>query len=220
MAATSLASRFARPTLPFKSPYVIELLDGSIDATTESVRLIFESMEGTLRGALDSNVLDECKKIQVAVDIARGLAYVHGQSLVHCNLKPGNVFVDHSGRAKLADFDLCCDPKHVRKTIGTAQYMAPELTAFESTNEASFPVDVYAFGVLLTELNTGDVPYSDGDYVSQFALWKDVQGGRRPALRDDCPAWYRDLAIACMAAEPNARPTVAEIIHRLERQLL
>ncbi|EQC40214.1 TKL protein kinase [Saprolegnia diclina VS20] len=177
-------------------------------------------MKGTLRSALDTDLLDEHKTLQVALDIAHGLAYVHAQSLVHCNLKPGNIFVDHSGRSKLADFGLCCETKDVRKSIGTPQYMAPELTVFESTDEASFPVDVFAFGVLLTELNTGNVPYSEDGYVSQYALWNAVQGGRRPALRDDCPAWYRDLAIACMAAKPNARPAVADIIHTLEHQLL
>ncbi|OQS00473.1 protein kinase [Achlya hypogyna] len=97
--------------------------------------------------------------------------------------------------------------------------MAPELL---SENHYTVAADMFSFGMVLSELLTHRIPYSDlvsrnGQPLVDTAIINMVINGTiRPTLPDDCPVWMRDLTLACIAADPSARPTAlhaAMVLH-------
>jgi hypothetical protein len=133
-------------------------------------------------------------------DVVSGLAALHGAGLVHFDVKPGNILVDHAGRVRLADFGLSTEFRteagaSVRDTegAGTPYYMAPERRRGGIITPAS---DLYSVGATILEALTG----------SPRAALDD-----RPA--DPSPL----LAIArrLMAPDPQARPTAREALDAL-----
>ncbi len=101
----------------------------------------------------------------IATQICDALAYAHARGVIHRDLKPGNVLIDHEGRVKVADFGIAAalpgtsDDTRVTLegvAIGTPAYMAPEALAGAAVSDPR--LDVYSFGVLFYELLTGHLP--------------------------------------------------------------
>jgi serine/threonine protein kinase len=106
-----------------------------------------------------------------ALSAALGYAHVHG--VVHCDVKPGNVMIDKGGVIYLTDFGIARHAESTTTTlatVGTAAYMAPEQIQGDPVNPAT---DVYALGVLLFKMLTGQRPFrgsvSDTDSMSSTA---------------------------------------------------
>jgi hypothetical protein len=92
--------------------------------------------------------------------IARGVSYLHEQGVVHRDLKPGNVFVEH-GQLKIGDYGLSrrismSQGGELTQGVGTPYYMAPEIKSGNYTQS----VDIYALGVMLYEMLTGHPPFA------------------------------------------------------------
>lgn len=127
--------------------------------------IVYELLEGeSLRARLVRGSLPWRHAVDVAADIATGLAAAHAKGIVHGDMKPENVFITHEGRVTLVDFGLArlvhpegandvTAPLQVSGGItGTLAYMAPELLEGESPAPAS---DVFALGCVLYEMITG-----------------------------------------------------------------
>ncbi|XP_062225265.1 receptor kinase-like protein Xa21 isoform X2 [Phragmites australis] len=128
--------------------------------------------------AMPERVLSLGQRICIAADVASALDYVHNQltpPLVHCDLKPSNILLDHDMTARLGDFgsakflfpDLIV-PKSLIEVGGTIGYMAPE---YGMGCEISTGGDVYSFGVLLLEMLLGKQP-TDEMFVDGLSLHK------------------------------------------------
>ena len=93
----------------------------------------------------------------VVLQIASALHYIHRRGIVHLDLKPSNILVDESGRAKLMDFGLAIASRQVldRQIRGTLQYMAPEVLKQDRVDSRA---DLYALGMTLYETVTGALP--------------------------------------------------------------
>ena len=122
-----------------------------------------------LDGRLLRRVLTEEKKlaperaIRIALGVCEGLEYIHGQSVVHRDLKPENIMVDSEDRIKLIDFGIANKAgakrltyARITQSMGTPDYVSPEQVKLHRGDARS---DLYALGVILYEMLTGEVPF-------------------------------------------------------------
>ncbi|EQC31888.1 serine/threonine protein kinase [Saprolegnia diclina VS20] len=150
--------------------------------------------------------------LQTLYVIANALLDVHEHSLVHGYVSSHNVFV-----SRIDGIQVGVPGTSVTDEALLA-WTAPEVLAGDSP--PSFASDIYAFGILMTELDAFQLPFDDYDFDDEVALTTAVvDGGLRPALRDDCEQWYRDLVDHCVAADPACRPTAWEIVELLQGRL-
>lgn len=120
--------------------------------------------QGSLRAylhKLENKSLPLQKLIAIALDIARGMEYIHSQGVIHRDLKPENVLIDQDFCLKIADFGIACEEAHcdiLADDPGTYRWMAPEMIRRKPYGRK---VDVYSFGLILWELVAGKIPYED-----------------------------------------------------------
>lgn len=160
------------------------------------------------------------RALSLSARIADGLAAAHQKGILHRDLKLENVLLTYQGIPKIADFGLAqpIKPSHDNPPssdvstpsyvpiVGTPEYMAPELFRGEP---ASFASDVYALGVCLYELLTGQVPFQASSLTE---LGRRVQDERIPSLRGQCPHLpleYVDCVEMLLHKVPANRPRSA-----------
>ncbi|TMW69456.1 hypothetical protein Poli38472_001612 [Pythium oligandrum] len=166
----------------------------------------------------------ESSKWQLALDVIEALVYVHSFNppLVHRDLKSRNVLLSGEMKAKLSDFGVSRFESEfgtMTTGVGTGKWLAPEVIAGSKTYDSS--CDVYAFGVVLSELDTHKVPYDNvrgpqGNRLPEIALLQMVAAGQlQPNFSDACPEDIVKLARDCLAFDRHARPTAVEVAFRL-----
>ncbi|MED6134231.1 hypothetical protein PIB30_035114 [Stylosanthes scabra] len=120
--------------------------------------------EGSLRSylhKLERKPMSLDKLIAFALDIARGMEYIHSQGVIHRDLKPENVLINEDSHLKIADFGIACEEAVcdlLADDPGTYRWMAPEMIKRKSYGKK---VDVYSFGLILWEMLTGTIPYEE-----------------------------------------------------------
>jgi eukaryotic-like serine/threonine-protein kinase len=170
--------------------------------------VVMELVEGeTLSDTLKRGPLSSQRAAAIGRSIAEALAYVHGQGLLHRDVKPGNILVGQDGRVRLTDFGIArlVDAARVTSTgmmVGTASYLAPEQVAGEPVGA---PADVYALGLVLLECLTGQREYAGSTVEVALARLH-----RAPQVPSTLPAGWPGLLRAMTAREPSARPTPAQ----------
>lgn len=183
---------------------------------------------GSLRELLDrkafthANGVDLAAVLDTAIDVARAMEHLHAQHIVHSDLKPRNILMKANPTsrrgfiAKVADFGLSLrvspEETHVSNAFqGTMSHMAPETLMHGRVSKA---VDVYAFGITLFELYSGERAFKG---VPKVVLGHAITvAGKRPLFPPAAPKDLRDLATRCWAADPAARPTFARVIVELQ----
>ncbi|XP_061370680.1 lysM domain receptor-like kinase 4 [Gastrolobium bilobum] len=205
--------------------------------------LVFEYMEnGSLREWLGKSRSTEhqcwAKRIQIALDIANGLQYLHNFTepcYVHKDISTDNILLNGDLRAKIAKFTLAEESKRevtcgssTLHVVGTRGYMAPE---YLEAGIVTSKMDIYAFGVVLLELITGkdSIIVQDGrevmlsavitnlidedDAEAKLSLFIDPRltgnSGNVFALQ------LVRLSLACLIEEPARRPNMAEVVSSL-----
>lgn len=162
-------------------------------------------------------VRDASARAQICVEIALGLLYLHGLSIIHRDLKSANVLLDRAGAAKLVDFGLARIKKHAntltaatnKAFVGTVHWMAPEILDPDDP-KFSPAVDIYALGVTAWELAALKQPFENAVNATLIVV-KVLQGGR-PAMPDDVPAPLRSAIEACWAQEAAQRPSASDAV--------
>ncbi|WOG89843.1 hypothetical protein DCAR_0209082 [Daucus carota subsp. sativus] len=173
--------------------------------------------EGSLRAYLHKleEILPLRKVVSMALDIARGMAFIHSQGVIHRDLKPENILINQDFQLKIADFgiacrDTSCDP--LADDSGTYRWMAPEMIKRKSYSRK---VDVYSFGLILWEMVAGNIPYEDMTPIqAAFAV---VNKNFRPAIPGDCPAAMKALIEQCWSLQPDRRPDFCQVVKVLEQ---
>jgi tRNA A-37 threonylcarbamoyl transferase component Bud32 len=158
---------------------------------------------GSLRAFLckmQPNALAIDRVLSFAIDIARGMEYLHSQGVLHLDLKSHNLVLTDNYRIKVTDFGVArtqSDCDSLTPDPGTYRWMAPELF---SKKTLSTKVDVYSFGIILWEMVTGHIPYEE--MTSVQAAFAVVDSHVRPKVPDDCPRQLKRLMEDCWADNP------------------
>jgi serine/threonine protein kinase len=181
---------------------VMEYLDGSkpIDAFARSAQLSTRS------------------RLELVLQLVEAVEAAHKVDLIHRDLKPENVLVTPKGEVKVVDFGLAKHLDKERMTMsgamyGTVRYMAPEQVMGRSA-EADARTDVYAVGVILYELLSGDRPFDGGNALEIMAGI--LSDDPADPCRDlpDAPEGLRDVVLKAMAREADARYSNASALGR------
>ena len=161
--------------------------------------------------------------LSIASNVAKGVAYLHFNNVLHRDLKPGNVLLSDSWVAKVADFGSSANAKTSATgdaaLHGTPPYMAPEVARRENNQTAA--LDVWSFGCLLVHIGTLRAPYYALHCKTAMDIVRVVQRGDVSpvqVLLDDserreyrCPASIVALAKQCCHREPTQRPDMPAI---------
>ncbi len=148
--------------------------------------------------------------------VAKAVHSLHKQNVCHLDLKPANVLIKDDGSAVLLDFGLSCHAHYpdlmaeeLRKAVGSPAWIAPEQVVGVRGDPRS---DVFAIGVMLYELVTGELPFGSpqtGGGLRQ-RLWMDPKPPR--ALRPDLPDWLQEVILRCLEHEAAHRyPSAAHL---------
>ncbi|KYQ94083.1 LIM-type zinc finger-containing protein [Tieghemostelium lacteum] len=198
---------------------IMTLLDNDNFATfyganCENPKYLFHLTELISHGSLRDNLLNKdvqltySQQLQVALDIASAMKYLHSLGVIHRDLKSGNVLLTDDLRGKVIDFgtsraiDLS---KQMTLNLGTSCWMAPEVFRNQPYTELC---DVYSFGIVLWEIYNRKDPY---DGVNSWSIPIMVTKGERPQIPAECPADYAKLMKACWEDKPKKRPKFKEI---------
>ncbi|KAL0371280.1 UNVERIFIED_CONTAM: Serine/threonine-protein kinase STY13 [Sesamum angustifolium] len=153
--------------------------------------------------------------IQLAVDLARGLSYLHSKKIVHRDVKTENMLLDSNRTLKIADFGVARieaqNPRDMTGNTGTLGYMAPEVLDGKPYNRKC---DVYSFGICLWEIYCCDMPYPDLSFADVSAAV--VQQNLRPEIPRCCPGGFASIMRKCWDAKPESRPEMDEVVRLLE----
>ncbi|KAI9197898.1 hypothetical protein LWI28_006351 [Acer negundo] len=219
----------------FRHQNIISLVGCCIHGETKF--LVYEmmqngSLENQLHGPTHGSDLTWHQRLKIAVDVARGLEYLHehcNPPIVHRDLKSSNILLDSSFNAKLSDFGLAVTAGTQNKNVklsGTLGYVAPEYLLDGKLTDKS---DVYAFGVVLLELLMGRRPVEkmSPSQCQSIVTWAMPQLTDRlklpnivdPVIRDtmDLKQLYQVAAVAvlCVQPEPSYRPLITDVLHSL-----
>lgn len=153
--------------------------------------------------------------IDMAAQIAKGMAYLESQNYIHRDLAARNVLVGDNNVVKIADFGLARLLKEDEYDARAGARFPIKWTAPEAANFSRFSIksDVWSFGILLTELVTyGRIPYPG---MTNAEVLRQVDNGYRMGNPQGCPEALHDIMLQCWNKEPMNRPT----FHTLQWQL-
>ncbi|MGO9009077.1 MAG: bifunctional serine/threonine-protein kinase/formylglycine-generating enzyme family protein [Bryobacteraceae bacterium] len=201
---------------------VISIYDFGIDAE-KGLFMVMEFLQGEdLRHAIKNGHTGDLRnKLEIALQIARALEFIHKNRIIHRDIKPENVHINAAGVVKLMDFGIAKSEDLSRTqpgyVLGTPHYMAPEQVRGETLTGL---VDVYAFGVMLFELLTGQKVFVADSVDQIFYSILNVPLSVEPLQRAGVPQPVIQLVAACNAKVAAERPQgFAPIIADLESMI-
>lgn len=142
--------------------------------------------------------------VYIAMQIVKALAYSHRQGVVHRDIKPKNIMINRAGEIKIVDFGIAAVKNRENHgdtgyILGSPFYISPEQIRGDTIDHR---IDIYATGVTLFHLVTGDVPYK-GDNILMKHLASSIPSMRES--RPDIPGYLDELVTKCMAKDKYDR---------------
>jgi serine/threonine protein kinase len=222
-ASAELRARFereARAVAALNHPNIVAVYDIGIEAGQQYI--VSELIEGeSLRSLLAGKPVPPRKLLDIAAQVADGLAAAHAAGIVHRDLKPENIMLTRDGRVKILDFGLARqtaaaasdDPDATSlpdseatsnstregAVMGTASYMSPEQATGKPVD---FRTDQFSFGLILYEMAAGKKAFARPSAVETMAA---IVREDAPPLEEKLPAPLRWTIDRCLAKEPDQR---------------
>lgn len=218
--------REAQNVARLKHPNIVQVYDFDYDPEGESFYMVMELIDGpTLKDrifslAQEGKLLPFEDVVRIIREAAGALAYAHSRSMIHRDVKPANLMLDHDNRVVLTDFGIAKIVTGAQFTasggmVGTPAYMAPEQGLGEAGDERS---DLYSLGIIFYQLLTGELPY---EAEAPLAVILKHLNSPIPTVRDtnaNLPEAIDRVIVRLMAKDPDDRyQNAADLIADLER---
>jgi serine/threonine protein kinase/WD40 repeat protein len=214
--------REARAVAALNHPNIVVVYDFGVEAGQQYIAS--ELIEGeSLRSLLDGKPVAARKLLEIAAQVADGLAAAHAAGIIHRDLKPENIMLAKEGRVKILDFGLArhttsgsmkaaagdLEPTsapdatkhltHEGAVMGTASYMSPEQAVGKPVD---FRTDQFSFGLILYELASGKRAFARNSAVETMAA---IVREDPPPIEEKLPAPLKWIIDRCLAKEPEQR---------------
>lgn len=211
----------AKTAASLRHPNIVSIYE----VETENGRpyIASEYIDGlTLRDFLTTGRPPIPRTVELLIGVAQALQHAHEHGVVHRDIKPANIILNKQGQPFVADFGIAkrisanATISSEGQVVGTARYMSPE-QASGKTRETDHRSDIYALGVLLFELMTGETPFRG----NVRALLHQKMFEEAPSPRKLDPTLPKDLetiCLKCLEREPTKRYQTAQaVIDELQR---
>ncbi|MDP7016080.1 MAG: serine/threonine-protein kinase, partial [Pirellulaceae bacterium] len=215
VADTSYLARFRREAEAMASldhPNVVRAYD--VDNEGNTHYLVMEYVDGRdfQEIVTDDHPVEPDRVAEYIAQGAEGLAHAHEKSLIHRDVKPGNLLIDDAGVVKILDLGLALfsdDDRasltitHNENVLGTADYLAPEQAI--NSHEVDHRADIYGLGCTMYYLLTGHAPFPEGTLAQRIALHQSQMPAPIAADRDDCPPGLEAICVKMMQKKADER---------------
>jgi serine/threonine protein kinase len=153
--------------------------------------------------------------VECAWQVCSALQHAHNQGIVHRDVKPSNLFLSPEGELKLGDFGIALDTgeselTEVGLTVGSYQYMAPELVRGE--DRVAGQTDLYALGCTLFRMIAGRLPYKGTNFAQIFDQHLHAPPPHLREEVEDCPEGLDEVVRDLLAKDPDERPVNARVV--------
>ena len=200
--------REARAASALNHPNIVAVYDLGLEGQTYWIAT--ELVQGEpLKNLIEHGPLPVRKSVEIATQIAGGLAAAHAAGVVHRDLKPGNIMVTRDGRVKIVDFGLAKrrigvdaapeDLTHTGTVMGTAAYMSPEQVRGEAVDHRS---DIFCLGLILHEMLSGKRTFTGESTVQVMHA---ILTEEAPELPAGVPPGLARIVSHCLEKEAGAR---------------
>jgi serine/threonine-protein kinase len=213
----------AKSSREIAHPNIIKILDfgqtpeGELYLVMEL--LVGRSLAATLK---EAGTFGEGATARIGAQVADALAAAHAKGIVHRDLKPDNIFITEAGDVKVLDFGIAKVASSGPGTqsgslLGTPQYMAPEQA--RNSKHVGPHTDMYALGVILYELMTGQPPFT-GHEVAELITKHLFDAPPKPSDSVLVSPMMEELILQCLAKKPEERPRdMIELRDRLQARV-
>uniref|UniRef100_A0A8C7M6C7 non-specific serine/threonine protein kinase n=1 Tax=Oncorhynchus kisutch TaxID=8019 RepID=A0A8C7M6C7_ONCKI len=165
------------------------------------------------------------RRIDVARQTAQGMDYLHAKNIIHRDLKSNNIFLHEGWTVKIGDFGLATvksrwsGSEQVEQPSGSILWMAPEVIRMQDANPYTFQSDVYGYGVVLFELMSGTLPYSQINNRDQilFMVGRGYLSPDLSLLSSSSPKSMKRLIIDCLKFKRDERPLFPQVMLGIEQ---
>lgn len=213
--------REARTVAKLQHPRIVRVLDTGRDDF--GCFMVSELVDGVSLGEkLKHTSYSPIEAATLVSQIAEAVGYAHKHGIVHRDLKSHNILIDAHGQPFVTDFGLAKEWFHNEdeltrhgQIVGTPAFMAPE-QAMGEVNQIETRTDIYALGVMLFQLLTGDLPFRGNvDSILDQVIHREAPSPR--TLNRNVPVELEILCVKCMEKLPSQRLASAEFL-RMELQ--
>lgn len=163
--------------------------------------------------------------IAVGIEICKGLFAIHNAGVVHCDLKPDNILLTRDGRVVITDFGVAHEiappqsvPSEAGTSSGTPEYMSPE--QIEKIADLDGRADIYALGIILYELLTGELPFLEKTRFLTAIARLDTPPPDPCKKRPSLPPKMAEIVLRCLARKREDRYANTDQIARALREVL
>lgn len=191
-----------------KSEYIVKFYDALY--VNNEVWIVLEYMNESVKSLVETAPMNEEAIAWVANQVLHGLKYLHGNGIMHRDIKSSNILVNEFGDVKLCDFGVSAyfTPKRMQNRVsGTLPFIAPEIIIDKSYNELC---DIWSLGITCIEAAKGKAPYLDLD---EHELCQKLKREYIPTLDGTFSDEFNKFVQKCLIRDPRNRPSAEDLLN-------